>query len=145
MAGYYTHFSFVVALDGDTGWVDELWPLLDSANSTTEPDHPIFGPDGVFGLPDVQLDGDGLWFHDDAGCSDIDTTIAVVQWVLGHPGTPSTVEFTWADTCSRPRPDSFGGGAALVSHVAQATVHTSSTTIGELLAADLADQRADGR
>lgn len=143
MADYYTLFSFVVALDGDTAWVDELWPLLDSANSDTEPDHPIFGSEGVFGLPDVQPSDDGLWFHDDVGCSDIDTTIAIVQWVLDHPGTPATVEFSWAETCSRPRPDSFGGGAALVSRDAAATVHTSSTTVDELLAADLADQRAD--
>lgn len=146
MADYYTRFSFVIALHGDTSWVDELWPLLDSATTDTDTgsEHPIFGPDEAFGLPDVEHTDDGLWFCDDGGCSDISTTIDLVQWVLAHPGTPATVEFSWAETCSKPRPDAYGGGTALVSRYAAATVRTSSPSVEELLAADLARQHADG-
>lgn len=145
MANYFTHFSFVVPLDGDTSWVEQLWPLLAAASIDELSDHPILGTDAVAGLPAVSLRHDGLWFHDDEGCSDIDTTIRVVQWVLSHPGTPATIGFAWAETCSSRRPDSFGGGAALVSRVAAATIQTSSTSVDELLAAELADQHAGPR
>lgn len=124
-----------------------MWKLLDAAtaDTETESEHPIFGSGAMFGLPLVEADEDGLWFHDDAGCSDIDTTIAIVRWVLARPGTPATVQFSWAETCSRPLPDAYCGGAALVSAKAAATVHTWDITIAELLAADLADQHADQR
>lgn len=139
-----THFSFLVPLAGDASWVAELWPLLAAADSPERLDHPIFGTDGVTGLPEVEHQPAGLWFHDvDGGCSDIDDTVAVVQWVLQHPGTPATIRFEWAETCSTPEVDSFSGGAALVSADAAATLHTSATTVSELLAGDLADQHAD--
>lgn len=147
MADPYVEFSFIVAVDQVHGWAHQFWSLFDAAiaNNDIEFEHPIFGPGEVFGLPLVEPEQDGLWFHDDSGFSDIDTTIALVQWVLTQPGTPATVQFTWAESCSRPLPDAYGGGAALVSATAVATVHTAGTSIAELLAADLADQHADER
>ena len=104
MADPYVEFSFIVAVDDDHGWAHQFWSLFDAAiaNNDIEFEHPSLGSGELFGLPLVEPDEDGLWFHDDSGFSDLDTTIAIVQWVLAEPGTPATVQFSWAESASRP-------------------------------------------
>lgn len=144
MADYYTHFAFVVRVE-HADWIEELWSLLSADWPDEGSPHPVFGPDRPMALPIVTFDEAGLRFFDDDGCSDIDATIAIIQWVLGHPGTPDAVEFTWADTCSKPRLDAFGGGTALITRNGATSVHTSSGEITDLLAARLARQHTSPR
>lgn len=141
MANYFTHFSFVIPLGAAAaGWLDQLDNLLAVGGPDEWPgDHEVFGSEFPWGLPTVEREAEGLWVHDDGGEADIETTLQFVRWVLGQPGSPDTVSFQWADTCSKPRLDAFSGGAALVGRNGYATIHTSSTTVDELLAGDLAD------
>lgn len=142
MASYFTQFSFQVPSD-DPARVVALYEKLtqDESGDPTEdyPEgHPIF-PDGeAWGLPDLAVDSDDgmVWVHDDAGESSIDTTVAVVQWILRLNADPEdAVFFEWADGCSRPLLDAYHGGAALVTATDCQTLHTSS--LYDLLAHDL--------
>ena len=46
--------------------------------------------------------------------------------MLDHSGSNDVIGFQYADTCSRPRVDAFGGGAAAVSRDTSDEEHTSA-------------------
>lgn len=48
-------------------------------------------------------------------CADIEELATVVQDFLIEFNLDTIIEFEWADTCSKPRPGEFGGGACIVS------------------------------
>lgn len=138
MATYTTQFSFLVPADDPARVAALYWELINDEWGESPEGHPIF-PDGgeVFGLPNVTLDTpDTVWVHDDAGESDIDTTIAVVQWILRLNAETTEVFFEWADGCSRPLLDAYHGGAALVTPTDCQAMHTSA--LQDLLAYELA-------
>ena len=49
------------------------------------------------------------------GGEDEEPITAVCQWLLGQPGVPDEIEYTWATWCDKPRPDNFGGGSIKVT------------------------------
>ena len=55
----------------------------------------------------------GLWFHSDYG--GIDSLCAFLQYLLQKFDPTGRVEFEWSHDCSKPRPDAYGGGAAIVT------------------------------
>ena len=124
MADYYTHFSFVVpfCVDGNTEAqdeghvrriVDELKEIIEDANENDGND--IFGEDCMpYGLI-VEEHGTEVWITDDAGEASPDAAETAVRWLLDQPGSPDVVSFEWANTCSKPRTDAFGGGAMVIA------------------------------
>lgn len=124
MADYYTHFSFVVpfCVDGNTEAqdeghvrriVDELKEIIEDANENDGND--TFPEDYMpYGLS-VEEDGSGVWITDDAGEATPDAAEAAVRWLLDRPGSPDVVSFEWANTCSKPRIDAFGGGGMVIA------------------------------
>lgn len=124
MADYYTHFSFLVPFDlGGLGEeqderhvkriVAELNEIIEDANETDGND--IFPEDYMpYGLS-VEEDGSEVWITDDAGEASPDAAEAAVRWLLEQPGSPDVVSFEWANTCSKPRTDAFGGGAMVIA------------------------------
>ena len=114
MADYFTFASFVVpvgagrAVDAATAY-HRLFMVDDGL---IEP----LGVDAgeVYGLPQMEADGDNaVWLSHDESL-DVEVTCRVVQWLQDGWGAPDRVEFEWADVCSKPRLDAFHGGAAVV-------------------------------
>lgn len=114
MANYFSHFSFVVPVDDPAGVLAELELLIEDAvendGSDTFP-----ASEGIpYGLH-VAVEDSDLWISDDAGEGSVEGAVAVTQWLLAKPGAPDVVIVEWAHTCSKPRLDAYGGGAAVVT------------------------------
>ena len=55
----------------------------------------------------------GLWLHSNDG--GIDAACAFIQYILGRFDPEGHVCVEWANDCSKPRTDAYGGGAALIT------------------------------
>lgn len=128
MADYYTSTSFTVrATPEQYEWLDRLH---NAACCRAVGDEPETGPDiaeayaalaefddcGIDNL-DYITDGDGpphIWIcgDTDANCDYIAT---LMQQFMRHFDLPGAICFQWASHCSKPIPDSFGGGAFVVT------------------------------
>lgn len=135
MADNYVQFSFAIPLDTPEkeAWAREAVAFLDDANELPtlerlaalhagEPaDTHVFDellPDEFLDSEslgfNVAVDDDGIWMYsEDSGTPD--NTIPLIQAYLLKFDPTGAVAFEWADTCSRPRLDEFGGGAAFVT------------------------------
>lgn len=123
MADYYTHFSFLVpfSLDGDKAQderhvqriVTELTETIEDANENDGND--TFTDDSMPYALTVEAHGTEVWITDDAGESGVEAAEAAVRWLLDQPGSPDVVSFEWANTCSKPRTDAYGGGAMVIA------------------------------
>ncbi len=60
-----------------------------------------------------QHDTDGVWIHDDESAN-VDGLIELLQEWMGEVGGELPIHFEWANTCSKPRLDEFGGGAVVI-------------------------------
>lgn len=110
MADYFTHFSCLL----DVGTPDNaaralgLYDGLSAAGATEDP------PSGGFLLSiDPAHGGSALWIRDDARGDpqcvvDFALRCAEIFDLSGRWG------FQWANTCSRPRINAFGGGAHVI-------------------------------
>ena len=74
-------------------------------------------PDSDFNVRNyatIESDDNFLWFHfDESG--DIDALVEVLQEFLKDIDPEGAIGFSWADTCSKPRVDEFGGGAVYIT------------------------------
>lgn len=124
MANYYTHYSFLVPFElpdqSETATkllvqrlTGELEILIEDAIEHDGND--LFDPDSNPGEMRVRAEGTEVWIYDDSGDGSVESAVIAVEWLLGKPGAPKSVGFEWANTCSKPRPDGFGGGAVLVT------------------------------
>jgi hypothetical protein len=60
------------------------------------------------------IDKDEIWIHGDESF-DIELAVQVIQLVLDNFTLPEPyIILSWAFTCSKPRVDSFSGGACLI-------------------------------
>jgi hypothetical protein len=104
MANYYTLFSFEIT---------DLTPA--EAEWVTATDLDQYAADEEVGLQcSVQIVDDGLWISEDESGSPEDAA-NVVQAFLAQFRPDEIVSFSWAETCSAPRIDAFGGGACVVT------------------------------
>lgn len=129
MADYYTSFSFLIATrdDEERKWLIKLWESIGAAWR-----HAIDGEDYELSdeakdvlselgceledisLPAGSLIDEGLWLHtEDAGQPEIAAGMALAYIRKFQPAL--SLSFGWADTCSKPRLDAFGGGAAFIT------------------------------
>ena len=98
MADNYVLFSFTVALNSDE---TEEW----ARNSLDSNEDQGF---------DWDIDDGYVWISD-GGCGDTDSVVSFLKGLVDHPGSELPYAgFTYATTCSRPRPFEFGGGAIMV-------------------------------
>ena len=123
MADYFTNFSLIVPLP-DEAAVQYALDLAEQARFVLQGDESM-PADFPASLKDVvedwrfetvvndRSDGWGLWLHSSDG--GIDAVCAFIQHLLQRftPGDHVTLE--WANDCSKPRVDAFGGGAALIT------------------------------
>jgi hypothetical protein len=81
-----------------------------------------------------------LWIHDDDS-GDVESVIAFVLRVAADLDLTGLWGFEYANTCSRPRLDAFGGGAHVIDLGARTTIGWTNTN--EWLAAALNGEGVD--
>jgi hypothetical protein len=124
MADYYTEFSFVVenlTLE-EAEWL-ALHYLTKWEDDSTFKD--CFGME-IQDSPNMQA-----WFHDDGGQPNLDALLDFLTKFLSGFRKDSSIFFEWGRTCSAPRTDGFGGGAALVTSTT--AVSRSTTDLQNML------------
>lgn len=107
MADYFTHFSCLFDV-GTAANAARALEIYDTAVLDGDPHHPL-----SYGFS-VSIDetepGTTLWIHDeDAG--DPECVIAFVLLCAEEFDLKGSWGFEYANTCSRPRLDAYGGGA----------------------------------
>jgi hypothetical protein len=58
---------------------------------------------------------EGVWISSADGLGNTEYAATLAQSYLQHIASNAVIAFTWSLTCSPPRPDGFGGGAAMVT------------------------------
>ena len=122
MADYFTNFSFQVRLPdqaaqtyalklaGDGGRLNQG----DEAGADFPAELQNHTEDWCFEVEaDVVEDKPGLWLHSSDG--GIDAACAFLQHLLRKFDPAAQVTFEWANDCSKPRIDAYGGGAAIIT------------------------------
>lgn len=124
MADYFTQFSCVLdvgAPDKSVAALDLFLRLREEDEASDDPEFSGF----AFSLPD----GPGssvLWFHDD-GQGDVEGLIRFVLRLAEDLDLTGLWGFDYANTCSRPRLEAFGGGAHVIDLGARKSVGWIST------------------
>ena len=130
MADYFTHFSCLL----DVGTPENAARALDLYANAPEDEHGLGFSDGF----DLSIQSDGgaeLWIHDD--CSgDPERVIEFVLLCAEQCDLKGLWGFEYANTCSRPRLDAFGGGAHVIDLGARKTIGWVSTNEWLVVALD---------
>jgi len=118
MADYYTHFSCLL----DVGTPENAARALDLYNALSEENAAEDPPSDGF-LLSVQPEHGGtqLWIRDDV-TGDPEHVIQFVKRCAAAFGLTGRWGFQYANTCSRPRVNAFGGGAHVLDLATGATV-----------------------
>lgn len=114
MANSYTQFSSQLKLkNADAAdWIRRK--LIDMGE---EEDPSTGGPKVDFEW-EIGEDSDGgwfCWFHDNGESGNIDQIAEIVKEYLGMFDRKGSFVLEWANTCSKPRVNQFGGGKLLVT------------------------------
>ena len=118
MADYFTHFSCVldVRTPENAARALDLYNRLSDENALEDP------PSEGFDLSIVpEHGGASLWIHDD-GTGDPEHVIQFVKRCAAAFALTGRWGFQYANTCSRPRIDAFGGGAYVLDLATGETV-----------------------
>lgn len=123
MPDYNTYFSFELELPGEEA-VDYALDLATIADSlrwqpeeerkTGESDFPKELIDVVDNWSfEVCKEKAGIWIHSDSG--GVDAAAQFVQHLLERFSIAEPVSFEWANSCSKPCLDAYGGGAVVIT------------------------------
>lgn len=124
MADYFTQFSCVL----DVGTADKALAALDLFLRLREEDEATDDPE-FSGFALSLQDGLGtsvLWFHDDCQ-GDVEGVIRFVLRIAEDLDLTGHWGFDYANTCSRPRLEAFGGGAHVIDLGARKSLGWLST------------------
>lgn len=123
MANYYTHFSCMLDV-GTQANAQRALEIYEHAVLGDDPDHPLsYG----FSVSTNEIDGGTkLWIRDEES-GDPECVIAFVLLCAEAFGLQGLWGFEYANTCSSPRVDAFGGGAHVVDLGARKTLDYVST------------------
>ena len=118
MANYFTHFSCLL----DVGTPENAARALDLYNTLSAEGASEEPPSEGFLLSiEPQYGGSELWMRDDV-TSDPERLIRFVQRCAAEFGLTGKWGFQYANTCSKPRLDGFGGGAHVLDLATGETV-----------------------
>ena len=118
MADYFTNFS-VMFSPGSANVAQAMAIYNEMSTSDDEDRHISFGLD---------QQGDDLWIYDD-GSDDMNGVIKFVTACAKEFALKGRWGFEYANTCSKPRTDAFGGGGAVINFYDDCKVdeiHTST-------------------
>jgi hypothetical protein len=136
MADYFTHFSCLL----DVGTPENVARALDLYATAPDDEDGLRIADG-FDLSIQNDSGTELWIHDD--CSgDPERVIEFVLLCAGQFDLKGLWGFEYANTCSRPRLDAFGGGAHVIDLDARKSIGWTSTNEWLAIALDGGDPDA---
>lgn len=138
MANYFTHFSCLL----DVGTSTNALAAHHLYSQLREEDE-VRGEPLCSGFELTLQEGDDahvLWIHDDES-GDVEQVIGFVLRLAQEFDLQGLWGFDYANTCSRPRIDAFGGGAHVVDLGARKSVGWTSTQTW--LAAALSGEDAD--
>jgi len=108
MANYYTEYSFEIESITPE---EEAWITM-RLGWDYDVEYPtIYTPCTLHGSEDSRY----LWIHDDTGGSEIEVLTELLQDFLTKFRADQHITFSWAHTCSKPRFNSFGGGAVFIT------------------------------
>lgn len=118
MADYFTHFSCLL----DVGTPENAARALDLYNRLSEDGASEKPPSEGF-LISIQPEygGSQLWMRDDV-TGDPERLIQFVKRCAVEFGLTDRWDFQYANTCSKPRLDGFGGGAHVLDLATRETV-----------------------
>jgi len=136
MADYFTHFSCLF----DVGTPENAIRTLDLYNNAPEDDDGLCLSDG-FLLSLQEEGGTQLWIRDD-GSGDPERVIAFVLLCAEKFDLKGLWGFEYANTCSKPRLDAFGGGAHVIDLGARKSIGWVSTNEWLSIALDGGDSDA---
>ena len=123
MSDYFNRFSCVL----DVGTPDNAARALDLYNKLSAEGASEEPPSEGFLLSiEPEHGGTKLWMRDD-GTGDPERLIQFVRNCAAAFGLKGRWGFQWANTCSRPRPDGFGGGAHVLDLATGETIAWTST------------------
>jgi hypothetical protein len=132
MADYFTKFSVVLPLPSEAAQLYAL-DLANNANRIHQGDEPAETlPDSIqeviedwlFETDAESSEGKwGIWLHSDYG--GIDAVCVFIQHLLQKFDPQGRVSLEWANDCSKPRLDAFGGGAAFITAKEIKTMNTA--------------------
>ncbi len=123
MADFFTHFSCVLDVgthDNAARALDLYQVFMDEAAREDVP------PDGFLLSIQPEHGGTKLWIRDDV-TGDPQQVILFVLRCAETFGLTGRWGFQWANTCSRPRVNAFGGGAQVLDLDARKTVAWTDT------------------
>ena len=124
MADYFTHFSCLI----DVGTPDKAARALALFHDLRAADQDADDPE-VAGFTLVHQDapeGSTLWIHDDHH-GDVEAVIRFVLRLAEDLDLTGLWGFDYANTCSRPRVEAFGGGAHVIDLGARKSIGWIST------------------
>lgn len=111
MADYYTHFSFEVLVNKEqSAWFLKKLKELEEEQKDSNPNEPYLY--GVNIEPDPERDS--IWISDDGGQGDLDGLITFLEDFTKRFPRHKPIVLSWAHTCSSPRLNAYGGGAAMI-------------------------------
>lgn len=138
MADYFTHFSCVI----DVGTPEKAVQAIELFLRLRNEDHA--SEDARYAGFDLSIQDDPksslLWIRDD-GNGNVESVIAFVLRLAEDLDLTGLWGFEYANTCSRPRIDAFGGGAHVIDFGARTTIGWTNTN--EWLAAALNGEDVD--
>ena len=136
MADYFTHFSCLL----DVGTPENAARALELYNHAPADDDGFSLSDGFL----LSLDSEGrsqLWIRDDA-TGDPERVIEFVLLCAEQFDLKGLWGFEYANTCSKPRLDAFGGGAHVIDLGARKSIGWISTNEWLVVALDGGDPDA---
>lgn len=93
-------------------WFQDLYKAEREGDAFEDWCDKAFGSNMV--CADYEMTDDGLWIHGDEG-PNLEMIAAVIYFALRHYGIDSYVSMEYSLSCSKPRLDGFGGGAAFIT------------------------------
>jgi hypothetical protein len=114
MAQNYTFFSFTFPVHNELehAWIKENLDTYANADSDDFQYSAGFATDLPYHQDDASFDL-AIW-ADESGDSDVEAVIAFIESFFRAMRPTGGFGFEWANTCSKPRPGEFGGGAAFI-------------------------------
>lgn len=166
MADYFTKTSFAFTLPEAQAknLVAYISHLSDVAEDVNEDEGPegwpdaasvIEGADSHVGFEASIADGFDLsegeaavWIRDDEGMVNIDLLVYVLEEAVRKFEISKPITFEWANDCSKPRIDAYGGGSAVIGRMPSGEVvsmtKNSTENVGDMLA-NLEEKRLEIR
>lgn len=126
MADYFTTFSFEISKKDVDFSLEDIAQLIDAYREREYDNLPTwykdkfsiddFGEDTVEEYMNIgyRLENDFLWIYSKE-YPNIDSLASIIHSVMKHYNSKKYISFEYAFTCSKPRTDGFGGGAAFIN------------------------------